>query len=72
MTDRTSISVSVDLKSELDSLKTHEQQSYEHLLWELIGDNVVSGGTETQESGTVQLEATEYQKIAEEVSEALR
>jgi len=72
MTDRTSISVTEDLKTELDSLKEHEQQSYEHLLWELIGENVVSDGTETQESGTVQLEATEYGKIADALEERLR
>jgi len=70
MTERTSISVSVDLKSELDSLKEHEQQSYEHLLWELIGENVVSGGTEPQSAVT--LEATEYEKIAEQIEERLR
>jgi len=99
MTDRTSISVSVELKQELDSLKEHEQQSYENLLWELIEESEVDnsrseliedirdqldriesaqGGTVSEaldiadSSQEVTLEATEYQKIAEEVSEALR
>jgi len=39
MADRTSISVTEDLKAELDGLKDHEQQSYENLLWQLIDEN---------------------------------
>jgi len=78
MTDRTSISVTEDLKAELDSLKTHEQQSYENLLWELIDESEVDNtkseldNPAKNSAQVVRLEATEYKRIAEEVSEELK
>ena len=36
MTERTTISITKELKRELDDLKVRNEESYEHLLWRLV------------------------------------
>lgn len=43
MTDRTTISITTDLKTELDAAKTHDAESYESLLWRLLEHAAVDG-----------------------------
>jgi len=84
MTDTTTISIRDDQKDELEAMKTHERESYKAVLDRLLEgdtdtdtepmqvvpvDEVV--GREVPQS-SVQLEATEYSKIADELEARLR
>lgn len=73
MTDRTSLSVTHSLKTELDAAKTHDGESYESLLWRLLdsdgpdADALADAVAERIEpSAEVDAEA-----IAEEVAEEI-
>ena len=86
MTDYTTIGVSTELKDELDKHKDYPEQSYENLLWELMDENKVARdplnlnqaeeiATHLEESlsvNHVQLDSTEYNKIADEIERRLR
>lgn len=45
MADRTSISITGDLKEALDDEKTNPSESYEQLLWRLLDSNGSGGGS---------------------------
>ena len=79
MTDTTTIEITHEQKAQLDELKEHSRESYKSVIEQLLDEGVHTtevipvsdmNGVETR-SETVQLEATEYSKIAEEVTHKL-
>ena len=79
MSDTTTIEITHEQKAQLDELKEHSRESYKSVMAQLLDEGVHTtevipvsemDGVETR-SETVQLEATEYSKIAEEVTHKL-
>ena len=79
MTDTTTIEITQAQKAQLDELKEHSRESYKSVIAQLLDEGVHTtevipvtdmDGVQTQPE-TVQLEATEYSKIAEEVTHKL-
>jgi hypothetical protein len=79
MTETTTIEITQAQKEALDELKEHSRESYKSVIAQLLDEGVNTtevipvtemDGVQTK-SKTVQLEATEYSKIAEEVTHKL-
>jgi len=79
MTDTTTIEITQAQKEALDDLKEHSRESYKSVVEQLLDDGVHTtevvpvtdmDGVQSNPE-TVQLEATEYSKIAEEVTHKL-
>ena len=80
MTDTTTIEITHEQKAQLDELKEHSRESYKSVIEQLLDEGVHTtevipvsemNSVETR-SETVQLEATEYQKIADELIQRMR
>jgi TRAP-type C4-dicarboxylate transport system substrate-binding protein len=80
MTDTTTIEITQAQKEALDELKEHSRESYKSVIAQLLDEGVNTtevipvsemDGVETR-SETVQLEATEYSKIADELIQRMR
>ena len=80
MTDTTTIEITHEQKAQLDELKEHSRESYKSVIEQLLDEGVHTtevipvsdmDGVETR-SETVQLEATEYSKIADELIQRMR
>ena len=80
MTDTTTIEITHEQKAQLDELKEHNRESYKSVIEQLLDEGVHTtevipvselNGVETR-SETVQLEATEYSKIADELIQRMR
>ena len=80
MSDTTTIEITHEQKAQLDELKEHSRESYKSVIEQLLDEGVHTtevvpvsemNGVETR-SETVQLEATEYSKIADELIQRMR
>lgn len=80
MTDTTTIEITQAQKAQLDELKEHSRESYKSVVEQLLDEGVHTtevvpvtdmDGVQTQPE-TVQLEATEYSKIADELERRLQ
>ena len=78
--ETTTIEITHEQKAQLDELKEHSRESYKSVIEQLLDEGVHTtevisvsemGGVETR-SETVQLEATEYSKIADELESRMR
>ena len=78
--ETTTIEITHEQKAQLDELKEHSRESYKSVIEQLLDEGVHTtevisvsemGGVETR-SETVQLEATEYSKIADELMQRMR
>lgn len=71
--DRTSISITRDLKQELDDAKTNPSESYESLLWRLLETNTTQESVEidTDELAANVAKQIDYAQIAGQVGDEL-
>ena len=78
--ETTTIEITTEQKAQLDELKEHSRESYKSVIEQLLDEGVHTtevipvsemNSVETR-SETVQLEATEYSKIADELESRMR
>lgn len=75
MTDTTTIEITEAQRDALKARKEHDRESYKAVVGRLLSGadgEATDTATPTVEVGTVELEASERRRIAEEVVDALR